>query len=470
MIWNLNLRVPILSKSAKRQWQATFCSCFGAAITMSSTIAYNSILVSSLQEDEDMMLSFENVSWLIPCWSMAAMLGCFVGGFVSDILGRKLVIILSTLFYLAGYIIAAFSSSLEVVLLSCFLRGFGDGMLYPNILVYVAEIADKNLRGSLSNLINICFNLGVVFTFAASIFVTWRTLAWILTVPVFLAWIGIYLVPETPYWLAQKNRIDDALKSLSWLRNNSETEEEITELKEKIGGSNNTTFFNKIQLKWKVIQSKSFWKPFILVEPLNILYSCSGTSIMLFYMVTVFEQSGSSIDKLQASLIVSAWSLVMSSFGTIALMKLPRRTLFLYTASLICVSMFCLGLFSYFQSNGFYKNMLVNFGWLPLIFVLLIFAGSQLGYRPIIKIIVSEVFPTEVRSIGTSVTLLTTLVCQGTLSKLFSQFILWFGFYGTIFFYTGVVFLSIVYGYLMMPEHSSASLFQIEEEFGKDLE
>ena len=31
---------------------------------MSSTIAYNSILVSSLQEDEDMMLSFENVSWL----------------------------------------------------------------------------------------------------------------------------------------------------------------------------------------------------------------------------------------------------------------------------------------------------------------------------------------------------------------------------------------------------------------------
>ena len=65
---------------------------------------------------------------------MAAMLGCFVGGFVSDILGRKLVIILSTLFYLAGYIIAAFSSSLELVLLSCFLRGFGDGMLYPNIL------------------------------------------------------------------------------------------------------------------------------------------------------------------------------------------------------------------------------------------------------------------------------------------------------------------------------------------------
>ena len=254
--------------------------------------------------------------------------------------------------------------------------------------MYVAEIADKNLRGSLSNLINICFNLGVVFTFAASIFVTWRTLAWILTVPVFLAWIGIYLVPETPYWLAQKNRIDDALKSLSWLRNNSETEEEITELKEKIGGSNKTTFFNKIQLKWKVILSKSFWKPFILVEPLNILYSCSGTSIMLFYMVTVFEQSGSSIDKLQASLIVSAWSLVMSSFGTIALMKLPRRTLFLYTASLICVSMFCLGLFSYFQSNGFYKNMLVNFGWLPLIFVLLIFAGSQLGYRPIIKVMV----------------------------------------------------------------------------------
>ena len=112
----------------------------------------------------------------------------------------------------------------------------------------------------------------------------------------------------------------------------------------------------------------------------------SGTSIMQFYMVTVFQQSGSSIDKLQASLIVGAWRLVMSLISTIALIKLPRRPLFLATASLISLSMLFLGLFSYFQSTGQYNQLLSSYGWLPLILVLLIFAGAQLGFGPIIKV------------------------------------------------------------------------------------
>ena len=37
----------------------------------------------------------------------------------------------------------------------------------------------------------------------------------------------------------------------------------------------------------------------MLAEPLNILYACSGTSILQFYIVTIFEESGSSVDSIQ---------------------------------------------------------------------------------------------------------------------------------------------------------------------------
>ena len=88
-------------------------------------------------------------------------------------------------------------------------------------------------------------------------------------------------------------------------------------------------------------------------------------------------------------------------------------------------------------------------------------------YTPTFQIIIGEIFPTELRSTGTSFILFTALVCTASLSKLFSQFIDWFGFYGTFLFYSGVVFVCFIYGYFAMPEHSNISLVKIEKHFSE---
>ena len=94
-------------------------------------------------------------------------------------------------------------------------------------LVYVAEIASKNHRGTLSNMINVIFCFGLVLTFFISSFVTWRILAWILLAPMGMTALGMLIVPETPLWLAQKGRLKDSLEALAWLRCNEETKEEV---------------------------------------------------------------------------------------------------------------------------------------------------------------------------------------------------------------------------------------------------
>ena len=65
------------------------------------------------------------------------------------------------------------------------------------------------------------------------------------------------------------------------------------------GRTSNASFREKLLAKIRVLKSRSFWKPFMLAEPLNILYACSGTSILQFYIVTIFEESGSSVDSIQ---------------------------------------------------------------------------------------------------------------------------------------------------------------------------
>ena len=257
--------------------------------------------------------------------------------------------------------------------------------MYPNVLVYIAETSSKELRGSLCNAANISFCLGLCFTFCLALLVQWRTLVWLLIAPVLLALAGLSQVPETPHWLAQKNRLEEAERTLERLRGHSQTEEELEELRQ-YRELRLETFREKISGKLRVLTSRAFLKPFIIAEPLNILYSCSGLSMMTFYIVTIFEESGTSVDKHLASLTVSAFRLFISFLSSAALLKLPRRPLFLWTTLLVCVSTFCLGLFSYLRTLPSYQEYLDHVRWAPLVIVIMMFAGGQLGFNPIIKV------------------------------------------------------------------------------------
>ena len=107
---------------------------------------------------------------------------------------------------------------------------------------------------------------------------------------------------------------------------------------------------------------------------------------------------------MQASLVVSAWRLFISFLSSVALLKLPRRPLFLSTTLLVCLSMASLGVFSYFQvtlklkkakilifnfifkSHPHYAEYVADLRWAPLVLVLMIYAGAQMGFNPIIKV------------------------------------------------------------------------------------
>ena len=115
------------SSSSLRQWFATLCCSFGSGLTASSVMAYNSILVESLQKDPDTNFTFEETSWFCKisdsrfhwnitiisasCWAFTAILGCFVGGIISDMAGRRMVIIISVVPFIMGSIMVKTNQS-----------------------------------------------------------------------------------------------------------------------------------------------------------------------------------------------------------------------------------------------------------------------------------------------------------------------------------------------------------------------
>merc|ERR1719187_2974914 len=100
-----------VSTGVWRQWVACLgCSLWGG-VTMASVIAFNTILVSQLQKEEEegaLVITFEEASWISSLWALASVLGCLIGGLLPDLLGRRRALVLSTLPFTASYLIMYF--------------------------------------------------------------------------------------------------------------------------------------------------------------------------------------------------------------------------------------------------------------------------------------------------------------------------------------------------------------------------
>lgn len=287
-------------------------------------------------------------------------------------------------------------------------------------------------------------------------------------IPPIVTMVSMMMVPETPHWLANKGRIEEATQSLSWLRNGKDITEEIEEI---LANSNKKTesesFCQKAKKTLNVYTSRQFLKPFAFAGTLFFLYNFSGFSTVQFYMMTIFTESGSSIDSSTATLLVSCWRLIVSLVSSFALHHISRRTLFFSTALLLAASQASLGTFFYLKTLQDWDSWTNSIGWFPLISIFSLYGGGQLGFSPITKILIGEVFPTSIRATSASLCVLTGFLSMSISTKLFSQFVLWFGFYGSFWFYSAVTILCLLFGYFGMPETSGISLVKIQENFAK---
>ena len=88
-------------------------------------------------------------------------------------------------------------------------------------------------------------------------------------------------------------------------------------------------------------------------------------------------------------------------------------------------------------------------------------------YVPLSQIVIAEIFPTEIRSTSTALVLLLGNMAMAVATKLFSQFLQWFGFHGTFWIYSAFAAVSLVFAMIAMPETSGVSLVKIQEKYEK---
>ena len=116
--------------------------------------------------------------------------------------------------------------------------------------------------------------------------------------------LAMFFVPDSPVFLVQKGKMDEAKKSLTWLRgkNYSGVEEEIAEI-EKAEKERNAPE-SKVSLS-EIFTQAVYLKPFGISLCLMLFQQLSGINEVLFYMNKIFEKANSTLDPSISNFIVN---------------------------------------------------------------------------------------------------------------------------------------------------------------------
>lgn len=82
----------------------------------------------------------------------------------------------------------------------------------------MAEVTQPQFRGMLAATGTTCVITGIFVQFVLGAFFTWRTVAMLCVLLPLATILALCFIPESPYWLLTKGRVDESRSALAWLR------------------------------------------------------------------------------------------------------------------------------------------------------------------------------------------------------------------------------------------------------------
>lgn len=148
-----------------------------------------------------------------------------ISGPVSDRIGRRPVLIISSVLYFVSGLIMLLAPNVYVLLLARLIDGFGIGLAITIVPVYISETAPPEIRGQLNTLPQFTGSSGMflsycmVFAMSLMDLPNWRFMLGILSIiSVFYFGLTVLYLPESPRWLVSKGRMIEAKRVLQRLR------------------------------------------------------------------------------------------------------------------------------------------------------------------------------------------------------------------------------------------------------------
>jgi len=243
---------------------------------------------------------------------------------------------------------------------------------------------------------------------------SWRTICWVLLFQPILSILTFTFIKESPYWLVQNGRKEEALTSLQWYRGeNCDVSAELSEIVKKKEESTQIEGFRE---KLSLVFSIPFLKALSTSGALFFLVQFTGISALVMFMVNIFQDTNSSIDPRLAPVIVGAIRIVFATFCSFALKKGNRKVMLCGSVFILSLCTLGLALLDMYRVEGEDQHPIL--GYLPIVFIFIMFMAHAFGVNGVIHVLTAEVFPTSIRSFGSGLSL-----CMGSIGSALQSYL-----------------------------------------------
>lgn len=384
---------------------------------------------------------------------LGSIAGPILGLWMADAFGRKKSLVFASICYMISAIGSALAPDMLQFVIWRMLGGVGVGLSTVISPMYIAEISPAKLRGRLVTVnqlsIVLGINLAVIVCYLLSFGGHWRWMFASEAFPILFLMAGLYFVPRSPRWLAEKNHQPEALKILTRINGRTQAEKELREINEEL--SQETGHFLEL--------FRPGLRRALLIGIVLLVFSqINGVNMMIMYAPTILLEAGigSESHAILNAVYINLWIFITTGIAFWLIDRFGRRPILLAGVTGMALAHIFMGFSFYYKMSSFFV-------------LLAMFAGTgsfTLTLAPLSWVILAEIFPNRIRGKAMSLVGLFFWVSAYCCAQFFPMLTDWFfrlfqtqaGAYGV---FAGICLSCVLFIWKMLPETKDLSLEEI---------
>jgi MFS transporter, SP family, sugar:H+ symporter len=274
---------------------------------------------------------------------LGAMFGAAFAGRLADRIGRRRLVIIASVVFTAGALLAAFAPTVGVLIAARFIIGLAVGSAALVVPLYLAEIAPTEIRGTIASLNQLMIVCGILAAFIVNAILAssqnWRLMLGLAAVPSLILLAGMLFMPETPRYLVHAGEEDTAHDVLEELPGDEHPAGRIQEIREvdeqqESGGG----LRGLIRAKWV--------RPALLVAiGLAVFQQFVGINTIIYYAPTTLTNVGfGKTSAIYANLIIGVINVGMTLIAVRMIDRWGRKPLLFAGVTGMVTSLLVLGI------------------------------------------------------------------------------------------------------------------------------
>ncbi len=323
---------------------------------------------------------------------VGAMIGAATGGQLADRFGPRRLTLAGAVVFFIGSFGMALSPTLGWLIVWRVIEGVAVGIASIVGPMLISETAPSDVRGALGFLQQLMITIGILLAYVVNYafapeflgIIGWRWMLWFGAVPAAVLAVGTYYLPESPRWLVENGRIEEARNVLDRIRETDEVDEEIEGIRE----------VSEIEEKGDLSDLLEPWvRPALVVGiGLAVIQQFSGINTIIYYAPTILNNIGfGDIASIVGTIGIGVVNVLLTIVAVLLVDRVGRRPLLLVGVGGMTVMLGILGL-------GFMLPGLSGIiGYVTLASMILYVAFYAISLGPVFWLLISEIYPLRIR-------------------------------------------------------------------------